>query len=451
MKDGISVVGLGRLGLPLATCFAERGFDMIGVDIDSDLVSSINAGVSPIVEPGLEELISRLGGKKLRATTNHSEAIEQTDITFILVSTPSEPDGGFSNRYVEAALRSLGEALAQSEKPNHIFVVSSTVIPGSTGRSFIPLLEECSRRKLNSGFNVCYNPDFVALGKVLSDFWNPDFVLVGQSEAAAGERVASVYRRMCKNDAEILRTSIINAEIIKVSLNAYITMKIGFANTVAQICEKTPGTDADVVTATLGRDKRISPSYFRGGLSYGGTCFPRDTSAFVRYCELCGADGKLVEASEEVNRGHNRHLCEFVLDHVSPEVADRTVSILGLAFKPDTPVIVESPAIQLIDELLKNDVGVTVYDRFAMENVRELFGVRISYAGTAEECIRKSSVCVVTTPDDEFSRIDTSCIDRPVRIIDCWRILDKDHLGDNVKYVPMGRGQDIEECVSTNV
>ncbi len=450
MRDVISVVGLGKLGLCLATCFAERGFDTVGVDINRDLVDSINAGVSPIVEPGLGEIISRLGGKELRATTNHDQTIEQTDVTFILVSTPSEPDGGFSNKYVEAALKSLGEALGRSEKSNHIFVVSSTVIPGSTDKSFIPLLEEYSGRKLNEGFNVCYNPDFVALGKVLSDFWNPDFVLVGQSEPSAGDRIASVYRRMCKNDPAIVRTSIINAEIIKVSLNAYITMKIGFANTVAQMCERTPGADADVVTGTLGMDKRISPSYFRGGLSYGGTCFPRDTAAFVRFCEQCGCNGELIEASEEVNRRHNRHLCEFVLEQIS-SVKDKTVSILGLAFKPQTPVVVESPAIELIDELLKNGADVTVYDRFAMDNVREIYGERLRYANSPEECISKSSVCVITTPADEFKQIDENCITSPIKLIDCWRILDPSRLGENVEYVPMGRGQEVEGCVGASV
>jgi len=442
MRDSISVVGLGKLGLCLATCFARKGFETIGVDVNSDVVDSINNRVSPIVEPGLQEWISKLGGTALRATLNHKEAIEQTDMTFVLVSTPSEPDGGFSNRYVEAALKSLAEALGRSEKPNHIFVVSSTVIPGSTDGAFIPLLEKHSGRELNDGFGVCYNPDFVALGKVLHDFSNPDFVLVGQSEASAGDWVESVYRRMCDNNPSIVRTSIINAELIKVSLNAYITMKIGFANTVSQICERTAGADVDIITSTLGLDKRISPYYFRGGLSYGGT--PRDTAAFVRFAGQCERGAELIEASEQFNRRHNRHLADFVLDQVSsPE--DRTVSILGVAFK------LESPAIKLIDVLLENGLDVTVYDRFAMDNTREIFGERIQYADSPEDCVSKSSVCVIATPADEFRRIDESCLDDAAKVIDCWRILDPDRLGPGVEYMPMGRGEGTMECASVSV
>jgi len=288
------------------------------------------------------------------------------------------------------------------------------------------------------------------LGKVLHDFSNPDFVLVGQSEASAGDWVESVYRRMCDNNPSIVRTSIINAELIKVSLNAYITMKIGFANTVSQICERTAGADVDVITSTLGLDKRISPYYFRGGLSYGGTCFPRDTAAFVRFAGQCGCGAELIEASEQFNRRHNRHLADFVLDQVS-SAENRKVSILGVAFKPDTPVVVESPAIKLIDVLLENGVDVTVYDRFAMDNTREIFGERIRYAGSPEDCVSKSSVCVIATLADEFRRIDESCLDDSAKVIDCWRILDPDRLGPGVEYMPMGRGEGTMECASVSV
>lgn len=451
MRDSISVVGLGKLGLCLATCFAERGFETIGVDINKEVVDSINSGVSPIVEPGLQKLISKLGGTRLRATGSHKEAIDRTDVTFVLVSTPSEPDGSFSNRYMESALKSLAGAFGESGKSNHVFVVSSTVIPGSTDVTFIPLLEEHSGRRLNDDFQVCYNPDFVALGRVIHDFSNPDFVLIGESDSSAGQRVASVYQRMCENTPAIVRTSIINAEIIKVSLNAYITMKIGFANTVSQMCEGTAGADVDVITSTLGLDKRISPFYFRGGLSYGGTCFPRDTAAFARFARQCGCNAELIEASAEVNQQHNRHLADFVLNQIS-SANDKTVSILGLAFKPETPVIVESPAIRLIDELLKNGVDITVYDRFAMDSTREVFGERVRYADSAKDCISSSSVCVITTPADEFKQIDESYISGgPVKIIDCWRILAPARLGQKAEYVPMGEGQEAKGYAGVSV
>ena len=439
MKERISVVGLGKLGLCLAACFAEKGFETIGVDINEDTVNSVNNGMSPFAEHGLPELVSKLGGNMLKATLSHREAIEQTDITFVLVSTPSEPDGSFSNRYAETALKSLAEGFSQSDKKNHLFVISSTIIPCSTEKTFIPLIEKYSGRKLNVDFQVCYNPDFVALGSVIHDFFNPDLVVIGQSSPSAGKQVESIYRRLCDNNPQILKMSIINAEITKVCLNTYITMKISFANAVSQICQSCAGADVDVVTDALGCDRRISPLYLRGGLSYGGTCFPRDTAAFIALSKQCGCEAELIKAVQKTNEQHNRYLSELVLSHVDPGVGG-TVSILGLAFKPGTPVIVESPAIKLIDNLLQQGIDVAVYDPLAMENTKNVFGDKISYAVSVEDCISKSSVCVITTQEDEFKRIDeTYIVNGLTVIIDCWRILDPAVLGPNVNYVPMGR------------
>ncbi len=175
MIDRLSVVGLGKLGLCLATCFAEKGFETIGIDINDKVVESINQGISPINEPGLDILIARHGDNRLRASLDFTEAIESTDITFVLVATPSQPDGSFSNEQVEAALKALALAYKNSAKPYHLFVISSTVMPGSTEESFIPILEKYSGRKLHTDFDVCFDPDFVALGKVIQRFSQPGF------------------------------------------------------------------------------------------------------------------------------------------------------------------------------------------------------------------------------------------------------------------------------------
>jgi len=198
--DKVSVVGLGKLGLPLAACFAERGFETIGVDIDRTVVDSVNDGVASIVEPRLQDMISRLGGESLKATHSHAEAIEKTDITFVLVATPSNSDGSFSNRYVESALRSLATAFGTSQKKYHLFVISSTVFPGSTEGTLIPLIEQSSGKKLNVDFGVCYDPEFVALGNVVKGFLTPDLVVIGESDECAGDQVTAVHRKMCENE-----------------------------------------------------------------------------------------------------------------------------------------------------------------------------------------------------------------------------------------------------------
>ena len=434
----ISVVGLGKLGQSLAACFAVRGFETIGVDVDEHVVDSINRGVPSIVEPSLQELINT-AGSRLRATLSHEEAITESDVTFVLVATPSNGDGSFSNRYVEASLKSLAIAFGENGKPYHVFVVSSTVLPGSTAGSFIPIIEKYSGRKLNADFGVCYNPDFVALGEVIEGFLFPELVLIGESSKEAGDKVEVIHRQMCKIEPHIARMSIVSAEIAKVSLNTYITMKISYANTLANICEKIPNADIDAITKAVGVDKRVSPFYFRGGLSFGGTCFPRDTKAFMAIAKQCGNDAELIKAVEKVNAFQDQHLVAVVRSHIS-SLRDRTVGILGLSFKPDTPVITESPAIRLIETLLEDNLRIVVYDPLAIENTRTLFKDSIEYVSSAEECLAQSSLCVITQCSDEFkSAVESYSPDGPMKIVDCWRDIDPSKLDGRVECIALGR------------
>lgn len=438
--EEISVVGLGKLGLCFAACAAARGFKTIGVDIDRNVVNSVNKGFSPIIEPHLQDIISN-ASDRLIATQNYKEVIEKTDVTFIMVATPSDPNGNFSNKYVEFALKSLAKAFSKSNKKYHLFVISSTLIPTSTEERLIPLIQEHSGKKLNVDFGVCYNPDFVALGNVVKDFLNPDLVVIGESDKFAGEQLVSIYERLCENQPPIFRMSIINAEIAKVSLNSYITLKISFANSLANICEKIAGADIDIITKALGADKRISPYYLRGGLSYGGTCFPRDTKAFIAFGRKYGHEAELIKTVEKVNEFQDQHLVERVLAYVSSR-SDKSVSILGLSFKPNTPVITESPAMKLIDKLLEENIKVIVYDPLAMENAKVVFGDKISYANSVKNCISQSSVCVITTQADEFKSIDESyLVHNPITIIDCWRIIELERFKNNklVNYIALGK------------
>jgi UDPglucose 6-dehydrogenase len=435
--EKISFVGLGKLGLCLACCFAVKGYEVIGIDINENVVNSVNKGISPIVEPRLQEFITKAGAN-LRATKNYKQAILETDITFILVATPSNPDGSFSNKHIEMSLKSLADCLKESNKKQHLFVISSTVMATSIENSFIPLIEKHSGRKLNDGFNVCYDPDFVALGNVIKGFLTPDFVIIGQSSKAAGDQIASIHHRVCENNPPVYQMSLINAEISKIALNCYICTKISFANALANLCEQIPHANADIITKAISVDKRISPHYFSGGLSYGGTCFPRDTLAFQALAKKFGYRDTLIKAVDEVNEYQHQHLCDITLKKVAISGVKK-VSILGLAFKQDTPVIEKSPAIRLIERLLEENVEVFVYDPLALENTKAVFSDRIQYSCSVEDCVSKSPVCVITTPDREFKNIDTnSIIYKHVSIIDCWRILDPTQFGTNIEYIAWG-------------
>lgn len=434
----ISLVGLGKLGLPLISCFAKAGYETLGIDIDQNKVNSINSGISPIQEPDLQDLISEFGGYKLKATVDHAKAIQKTDVTFILTSTPSKPDGSFSNCYLELAITSLAKTFANIDKDYHLFVISSTVIPGSIC-SFISLIEKYSAKKLNKDFGIAFDPDFVALGQVIKDFLNPDFVLIGESHKKAGDIVESIHEKMCENNPKIFRMSIINAELAKICLNTYITLKISFANSIANLCEKVPGADCDVITKSIGQDKRISPYYFSGGLAFGGPCFPRDTKAFINISDSYDEDARLIKAIHSLNEYQHLHLLDVVLSKLR-QSENKIVGIMGLAFKEGTPAIVGSPAITLINYLLKNDVNVIGYDPLSIESTKEAFGDRINYVTSPELLLEKSGIVVVTYRLKEFKEaIERFDSNHPIIIVDCWRIIDNSVLKTNMEYLPLGR------------
>ncbi len=441
MAEKISLVGLGKLGLCLAGCYADSGMAVLGVDIEERVVDAVNQGRAPFVETGLDELMARVGGKTLNATTRHADAIEQSDTTIILVATPSNPDGSFSNRHIEAALEALASALRQGDKPAHLFIISSTVMPGSIAGSFIPLIEKVSGRRLNEGFGVCFDPDFVALGNVIKGFKRPDLVVIGESAPQWGAKVEALHRQMCENEPAVARMSLISAEIAKVCLNAYITTKISFANSVANLCEKIPGADVDAITKAIGADKRISPYYFQGGLSFGGTCFPRDTRAYVTLGSRYGVQVELIQAVERINQQQDQHLAEIVLREVI-KGGHRSVGIMGLAFTSNTPVITESPAIKLIRELLKSDLRVVAYDPLAIDSARAVLGSAVEYVHSPQSLLEQARLCVVTLRNAEFKQaIENHHPTAALTVVDCWRVLEAAKLDKQIRCVALGKAE----------
>jgi len=442
-KMKLSVIGMGKLGACSAACFASKGFEVTGVDVNENFVDAINQGKAPLYEPRLQELITAAKGR-LKATQDFEKAIKESDITFLIVSTPSKPDGNFSDKYLLDALNHLCLALKKADKKYHLFVVTSTVSPGTTDRNFIPLIETVSGKALNKGFGVCYSPEFIALGNVINDFLNPDFVLIGESNRFAGDQLAEIYRTVCENKPYIARMSIMSAEIAKISLNAYVTMKISFANTLANICEAIPGTDVDAITKALGSDKRISPYFLKGGLSYGGPCFPRDNRAFTAFAKMYGVAAPLATATDEVNQLQIQRLVKRLLQLVPADDKRKKIAILGLSYKPNTPVIEESAGVKIIEELLDQQKGIEiiVYDPLAMDNARAYLGEKVSYASSVEECFSRASVCIIATQAEEFKLIDEGYIaHNPTMIIDCWRQFDQSRFSSKVHYIALGRAE----------
>jgi UDPglucose 6-dehydrogenase len=438
MASRLCVVGLGKLGAPIAACFAARGFHVIGVDADVQKVQAVAERRPPVVEPGLVEMLAAAGAR-LEATKDLESAVAASDATFIVVPTPSEPDGGFSLTYVLAACEEIGRAIGRVER-YHLVVLTSTVMPGSTGGPVAAVLERASGKRCGTDFGLCYGPEFIALGSVIRDFLNPDFVLVGESDPRAGETLAAIYRRTCERPAPVARMNFVNAELTKLSVNTFVTTKISFANMLARICERLPGGDVDVVTRALGLDTRVGGKYFRGAISYGGPCFPRDNAALSALSRRLGAPADLAETTDRFNREQIEWLAEYVQRAVP---AGGSAGILGLTYKADTDVVDEAPGLLLARALGTRGVAVCVFDPVGQRNAMTAMGHAVRFAPTAEDCVTRSDVVVVATAWPEFGTLATgiwSRPDSPRTVIDCWRWLG--HLAnvDGVRYVGLGVG-----------
>ncbi|HVP81194.1 MAG TPA: nucleotide sugar dehydrogenase [Thermodesulfobacteriota bacterium] len=436
----ISIVGLGKLGAPTAACYAYKGFNVVGVDVNVQTVRMINEGHAPVFEPGLEEMI-QTNKVRLSATTEYGQAVLNSQITFILVPTPSDDHYGFSLRYVLEAVEQIGKVL-RTKKDYHLVVVTSTVLPGATDNEIKPMLEAHSGKRCGSDFGLCYNPEFVALGTVIRDFLNPDFILIGESDPRAGELLTSCYQRLCDNRPSIVRMNAINAEITKLSVNTFVTTKITFANMLARICEKLPGADVDVVTSALGQDSRIGRKYLRGAIGYGGPCFPRDNLALSFLAQRVGAPATLAEATDRANRLQVNYLAGLVKSKLMP---GGVVGVLGLTYKPQTDVVEESQGLLLSRVLAADNLSVTAYDPAGMENARRVLGTSVTFTKSLEDCVKKSDVIVITTPWEEFRSISDHLLapaNRPRVVIDCWRLFNAERFGDAIEYITLGIGRE---------
>jgi UDPglucose 6-dehydrogenase len=417
---------------------AHKGNTVVGVDINPLYVKAIREGRPPVNEPQLAEMI-QANRDRLTATESYEEAVLATDVTFIIVPTPSGRDGRFSLEYVLQAAEKIGAALRQKQTW-HLVVLSSTVMPGSVDAHLLPALEKCSGKKCPEDFGVCYNPEFIALGSVVRDMLKPDMILIGESDARSGAILEELYAGVCESHPRIQRMNYVNAELTKLSVNTFVTTKISYANMLAQICETLPGADSDVVTAALGCDTRIGAKYLTGGLGYGGPCFPRDNAAFSALARDNGVPALLAEATDAMNKRQAPRVAEMILARL-PE--NGTVGILGLSYKPDTEVIEESQGVAIVQVLLDMGARVVVWDPAAMDNAKRVLNGDVVFAASAVECAREADVLAITTPWDEFRKLPQAAFQRTGRqmaVLDCWRVL-PERVSVNIEgYLTLGRG-----------
>lgn len=429
----ISVIGLGKLGSCLAAMLAENQYMVTGIDTNKKFIELINSRVAPVNEPGLSDTIKK-AGKYLHASGYNNEHLEKADLVFVIVPTPSKKNGKFSLEYITKACKNIGASLKRNKQKYPVIVITSTVLPGDCEKYLLPLLEKKSGKKCGKDFGLCYNPEFIALGSVIKDMKNPDLVLIGESDQKSGDILEKVYKKMLENDAPIKRMNIINSEIVKLSINTFVTTKISYANMLTEICHNTSGADIGVVTDTIGTDKRIGKKYLQGGGPYGGPCFPRDNRAFVKMASENKVNAFIAKATDDMNDAH----LNFILNQVQKtSYKIKKVGLLGISYKPGTPVIEESAGIKLAESLLKKKYQVSYFD----EMVEETGIKKLKKETTIRDLIKKNEMIIILNNEPVFKNILPTEVPSSKYILDCWRILDSNKWAKHQKLIQLGIGK----------
>lgn len=391
------------------------------MDSDREIVEALRFKRCPIREPHLPEFLNR-SWDNLSATTRVEEAVFNSEITLIIVPTPSTAAGDFSNEYVVRVLKDMSPALKR--KAFHVVDVVSTVMPGSCERIFKPLLEEMTGKVCCRDFGLVYNPEFIALGSVIRNFLNPDMVLIGSSDSLSAEITASLYRKTCENHPHIALMSLTNAEITKLSVNCYVTTKISFVNQLAAICEKIPGADVDVITDALGMDTRIGGKCMRGGLGFGGPCFPRDNVAFQYFAKEVGILSTLGNKVVETNKGVVGRVVELICGNAK---AGGKIVVLGLSYKPNTPIIEESQSVMVVKKLVEKGFRCYLHDPEALGEIREEFGGCVQYIEDPYAGLKDADAIVLLTDWEQYRELDWTravrSAQKDVLLVDSWRVL----------------------------
>ena len=434
----MAIVGLGYVGLSTAVAFASRGLRVTGHDVDEAKVAKINRGETTFHEPGVKRMLRTSLNLGFRASAHPLPA----DIYFITVGTPSLPDGGVDLSHVKSASRDIGRALKKTDGYG-LVVVKSTVLPGTTEGVVKPLVESESGRDFGPALGLAMNPEFLREGSAVEDSLHPDRIIVGEADVRSGDALLKLYRRLYgRRMPRVLRTNPVNAELIKYANNSFLATKVSYINMVANLCEKIPEADVEVVARGIGMDKRIGEAFLRAGAGWGGSCWPKDLMAMKSKFREVGVDAPLIDAAQKVNDSQPLRLVQAAKE-ILGDIAGKRIAVLGLAFKPDTDDIRGAVSLSLIRALLAGGALVTAYDPAAMDNVRMVLHDQIDLASSSIEAIRGSACCILVTEWAEFNRLKprdfTSNMQDPV-VVDGRRVFEPASM-KGIQYAAVGLGR----------
>lgn len=442
-KIRVSVVGLGFVGLTTAACLADKGIRVIGIDVDRGKLDMIRKGRTPFYESGLSGKLKRSLKKKTLMLSSDVGAIIDTEITIIAVGTPSNKDGSANLSYVISASESIGTAI-KDKNQFHVIAIKSTVPPGTTLGTVLPTIEKTSGKNAPKDFGICSNPEFLKEGSAVADTLDPDKVVIGTIDERTRRIMALLYHKFyTPKNVTVVETNPQTAELIKYANNSFLATKISFINTVANICQRIPGTDVELVAHAIGLDKRIGPLFLKAGLGYGGSCFPKDVAAMISISEQYGYSPKLLKETHGVNQVQPYKAIEL-LKQALPDVDGKTVAIMGLAFKANTTDVREAVSIKIIEELKRAGAIIKAYDPMAAKEAEKVLGNKATYCNTIEECLSGADACIISTDWTQFRSISPGLLKKYMKrsiLIDGRRVTAPNRFLHKIeKYYAIGYG-----------
>lgn len=394
----IAIVGTGYVGLVSGTCFAEIGVNVTCVDTNSEKIESLQKGVIPIYENGLEEMVLRnMKAKRLKFTTSLESCLDDVEVVFSAVGTPPDEDGSADLKYVLEVARTIGRNMKQYK----LVVTKSTVPVGTAKKVREVIQEELDKRGVKIEFDVASNPEFLKEGNAINDFMSPDRVVVGVESVRAEKLMSKLYKPFLLNNFRVIFMDIPSAEMTKYAANSMLATRISFMNDIANLCEIV-GADVNMVRSGIGSDTRIGRKFLYPGIGYGGSCFPKDVKALIKTAEQNGYTMRVLSAVEEVNEQQKSVLFEKLMKHFDGDLKGKTIALWGLAFKPETDDMREAPALVLIDKLLKVGCQVRAYDPAAVPECKRRIGDSICYACDMYDAVLDADALMLVTEWKEF-------------------------------------------------
>jgi UDPglucose 6-dehydrogenase len=436
----VAMIGTGYVGLVSGACFADFGHVVTGVDKDASKIARLQNGEVPIFEPGLDGMIAKnVREERLFFTVDAREAIRTADAIFIAVGTPSRRGDGHADlTYVHAAAAEIADLIE-----GFSVIVTKSTVPVGTGDEIEAIIKQ---RRPDADFAVVSNPEFLREGAAINDFKRPDRIVVGGAHDPRAKTVMEeLYRPLFLNETPILFTGRRTSELIKYAANAFLAMKITFINEVADLCEDV-GADVQQVARGIGLDARIGAKFLNAGPGYGGSCFPKDTLALVKTARDYNSPLRLVETTVDVNAARKKQMAHRILDAIGGEGEGKRIAILGLTFKPNTDDMRDSPALDIVPELIASGAAVTAYDPEGMHEAEKMLP-GVSFAKGAYACIEGADVVAILTEWDEFRALDLQRMKAALRapvVVDLRNIYRPDAMAAlGITYVSIGRGEKI--------